>query len=104
MLHKDIKENKEKNNARPAPKQLIVEAKLQIKIKKQWNESDFTILANLNAGKFGIVKKALHKQTGTIVAFKYISKGNLRQFNCLEQIKTEIEIHSRLSHSYIIEC
>ena len=46
----------------------------------------------------------MHRRTGRIVALKFISKSNIRSFDCLEQVKSEIEIHSRLQHRNIIEC
>lgn len=50
------------------------------------------------------MKKAIHRKTGRIAALKFISKNCMRSFNCLEQVKSEIEIHCRLQHPNIIEC
>ena len=104
-MNTENKENK-KHEIRPKSKQCsnIEEKKVPIPLKCTWSEDDFKILDTVCAGKFGIVKKALHKATGKTVALKIIPRAHLKQFNCIDQVKTEIEIHTRLHHPYIIDC
>jgi serine/threonine protein kinase len=51
----------------------------------------YDLKENLGKGKFGLVKKGVHKQTGKEVAVKIVSKKDIKP-NDLELLKREIEI------------
>ncbi len=61
-----------------------------------WELQDFDIGDCLGNGKFGYVYRAREKRTNKEVALKVICKNIVSQFNFYDQLKNEIEIHSRL--------
>jgi serine/threonine protein kinase len=61
-----------------------------------WILEDFEIGDCLGNGKFGYVYKAVEKKTNVEVAIKVISKKIVSQYNLFEQLKNEVEIHTRL--------
>jgi serine/threonine protein kinase len=61
-----------------------------------WILEDFEIGDCLGNGKFGYVYKAIEKKTNVEVAIKVISKKIVSQYNLFEQLKNEVEIHTRL--------
>ncbi len=65
-------------------------------IKPEMTLDDFEIGMCLGNGKFGYVYKAVEKKSQVEVAIKVISKKIVSQFDFFEQLKSEIEIHTRL--------
>jgi serine/threonine protein kinase len=63
---------------------------------RSWTTDDFEFGESLGNGKFGYVYRAVEKNSGKEVAIKVICKNVISQFNFYEQIKSEVEIHSRL--------
>jgi serine/threonine protein kinase len=61
-----------------------------------WKIEDFEIGACLGNGKFGYVYKAVEKKTRTTLAIKIVCKNTINQYNFFDQLRNEIEIHSRL--------
>ena len=61
-----------------------------------WTLDDFEMGDCLGNGKFGYVYKAIEKKNGKEVAIKVICKKIVSQFNFYDQLKNEIEIHTRL--------
>ncbi len=62
-----------------------------------WALEDFEIGECLGNGKFGYVYRAVEKSSNKECAIKVICKKIVNQFNFYEQLKYEIEIHSRLT-------
>ena len=63
---------------------------------KQWVFDDFDFYDPLGNGKFGYVYRAKEKESGKIVAIKLINQNILTQFNFFSQLRSEVEIHTRL--------
>ena len=63
---------------------------------KIWVLEDFEIGMCLGNGKFGYVYKSLEKKNQKEVAIKVISKKIVAQYDFYDQLKNEIEIHTRL--------
>ena len=61
-----------------------------------WTPDDFIFYENLGNGKFGYVYRAKEKRTDKEVAIKLINKNIITQYDVLNQLKSEIEIHTRL--------
>jgi serine/threonine protein kinase len=66
---------------------------------KVWVLEDFEIGMCLGNGKFGYVYKAIEKNNQKEVAIKVISKKVVAQYDFYDQLKNEIEIHTRLTYS-----
>lgn len=66
-----------------------------------WVLEDFEIGVCLGNGKFGYVYKAIEKKNQKEVAIKVISKKIIEQYEFYEQLKTEIEIHTRLMYKLL---
>lgn len=65
-------------------------------------EDQYELKEVLGKGKFGLVKLAIHKNTGRKVAVKIIGKKNI-DYSDLEMIKNEIEILKICQHPNIIK-
>jgi len=61
----------------------------------------YTIKEPLGKGKFGLVKSAIHKKTGKVVAVKIMSKKEMTVAD-VELQRREIEILKMCQHPYII--
>ncbi len=61
-----------------------------------WKVEDFEVKETLGNGKFGYVYKAIEKKNNKEVALKIVRKNIIDQYNFFEQLKNEIEIHTRL--------
>lgn len=61
-----------------------------------WQLQDFEIGDCLGNGKFGYVYKAVEKESRQEVAIKVICKKIVTQFEFFDQLKNEVEIHTRL--------
>jgi aurora kinase len=66
--------------------------------KTVWLLEDFDIGVCLGNGKFGYVYKAIEKKNQKEVAIKVISKKIISQYEFFSQLKSEIEIHTRLMY------
>jgi serine/threonine protein kinase len=62
-----------------------------------WTLDDFEIGECLGNGKFGYVYRAVEKSNNKECAIKVICKKIVSQFNFYDQLKNEIEIHTRLT-------
>eukprot|EP00511_Aplanochytrium_stocchinoi_P001182 CAMPEP_0204828898 /NCGR_PEP_ID=MMETSP1346-20131115/6859_1 /ASSEMBLY_ACC=CAM_ASM_000771 /TAXON_ID=215587 /ORGANISM="Aplanochytrium stocchinoi, Strain GSBS06" /LENGTH=346 /DNA_ID=CAMNT_0051958295 /DNA_START=240 /DNA_END=1277 /DNA_ORIENTATION=- len=69
----------------------------------RWNLRDFELGDALGRGKYGVVYKARIKRSKKIVALKVLNKIQLEEDNMHEQLRLEVEIHSRLKHPNIIQ-
>lgn len=67
-----------------------------VEVKRQWIYDDFDFYEPLGNGKFGYVYRAKEKKSGKVVAIKLINQNILTQYNFFSQLKSEIEIHTRL--------
>jgi len=65
-------------------------------IDNQWILDDFEMGICLGNGKFGYVYKAVEKKNKKELAIKVICKKTVAQLDFFEQLKNEVEIHSRL--------
>lgn len=70
-------------------------------VKESWVVDDFDFLECLGHGKFGYVYNAKEKRTQKEVAIKLICKNIIIQYSMLDQLKSEIEIHTRLMYIYL---
>jgi aurora kinase, other len=77
-------------------KDLIEEDEEELNV---WVLEDFEIGVCLGNGKFGYVYKAIEKKNQKEVAIKVISKKIVAQYEFFEQLRTEIEIHTRLMYN-----
>jgi len=68
---------------------------------KKWTDADFEIITEIGKGRYGTVYKAKHKNSGKFIALKEVKFETINQNDCFEQIKSEIEINSRLLHPNI---
>ncbi|CAK9019607.1 Aurora kinase A (Aurora 2) (Aurora family kinase 1) (Aurora/IPL1-related kinase 1) (ARK-1) (Aurora-related kinase 1) (Ipl1- and aurora-related kinase 1) (Serine/threonine-protein kinase 6) (Serine/threonine-protein kinase Ayk1) (Serine/threonine-protein kinase aurora-A), partial [Durusdinium trenchii] len=64
---------------------------------------DFEIGKPLGRGKYGIVYKATVKRTKQVVALKVLDKEQLQRDDMYTQLRQEVEIHSRLKHTNILQ-
>ena len=67
-----------------------------VEVNRQWMYDDFDFYEPLGNGKFGYVYRAKEKKSGKVVAIKLINQNILTQYNFFSQLKSEIEIHTRL--------
>lgn len=65
-------------------------------MKESWEVNDFDFFECLGNGKFGYVYNAKEKKTQKEIAIKLICKKAIKQYLMLDQLKSEIEIHTRL--------
>ena len=70
--------------------------------KTVWLLEDFDIGVCLGNGKFGYVYKATEKKNHKEVAIKVISKKIISQYEFFSQLKSEIEIHTRLMYEIFL--
>lgn len=70
--------------------------------KPEWTIDDFDIKDCLGNGKYGYVYKAIEKNSKAIVAIKLINKNIINQYKFHDQVRNEVEIHSRLQHKNIV--
>ena len=70
---------------------------------KRWNIRDFEIGTVKGRGKYGVVFKARLLCTMETVALKVLDKAELEKDHMSEQLRKEVEIHSRLKHPNIIQ-
>ncbi|KAF0697181.1 Aste57867_12175 [Aphanomyces stellatus] len=69
---------------------------------KSWTIHDFEIGRTLGRGKFGQVFLAREKHSKKILAIKMLDKEILRVGGVVQQLKREVEIHSRIRHQNIL--
>jgi serine/threonine protein kinase len=67
--------------------------------KNTWYVDDFLFGECLGFGKFGYVYKAVESSSKKELAIKLICKNTILQSELVEQLKNEIEIHSRLKYA-----
>ena len=63
-----------------------------------WRVDDFEVKETLGNGKFGYVYKAIEKKNNKEVALKIVRRNIIEQYNFFEQLKNEVEIHTRLMY------
>jgi len=63
----------------------------------------FDLGKELGRGKYGVVKEAIDKTTGEVLAVKIVSKSKLGKVE-LESIKDEVKILQTMDHPNIIKC
>ena len=69
---------------------------------ESFSVDQFEIGKALGRGRFGQVYLARHVPSNREVALKCLSKSLLQKANAVEQLRREVEIHSRLSHPNIL--
>ncbi|OQR93526.1 protein kinase [Achlya hypogyna] len=69
---------------------------------RSWTIHDFDIGRELGRGRFGQVFLAREKKTRKILAIKILAKEQLHLGGVVEQLKREVEIHSRIRHPHIL--
>ncbi|ETW06063.1 AUR protein kinase, variant [Aphanomyces invadans] len=69
---------------------------------KSWTIHDFDIGRSLGRGKFGQVYLAREKASRRILAIKTLEKEQLRVGGVVQQLRREVEIHSRIRHKNIL--
>ncbi|CAK4073178.1 unnamed protein product [Aphanomyces euteiches] len=67
-----------------------------------WTIRDFELGRLLGRGKFGQVYLAREKHTKRVLAIKVLEKEQLRLGGVGEQLRREVEIHSRIRHKNIL--
>jgi len=72
------------------------------KMKKPWSLEDFTLGKALGKGKFGNVYLAKQKRTNTQLAFKVLFKAPMQAAQCVNALRREVEIQSRIKHPNIV--
>ncbi|EQC26526.1 AUR protein kinase [Saprolegnia diclina VS20] len=69
---------------------------------KSWTIHDFDIGRELGRGRFGQVFLAREKSSRKILAIKILTKEQLHLGGVVQQLKREVEIHSRIRHPHIL--
>jgi calcium/calmodulin-dependent protein kinase I len=69
--------------------------------KRRFIEETYEVKDDLGVGSYSVVKRAVHKKTGDLVAIKIYDKARLSIFD-KECIKTEVEILKALRHPNIV--
>jgi serine/threonine protein kinase len=69
---------------------------------RMWTLNDFEIGKVLGEGKFGKAYMAREKMSKFVVVLKILKKAQLVQCNHEKQLKTEIEVQSKLRHENIL--
>lgn len=72
-------------------------------LETRWNIRDFEIGSVKGRGKYGVVFKARLKASKQTVALKVLAKCELEKDHMSEQLRKEVEIHSRLKHPNIVQ-
>lgn len=72
------------------------------KMKKKNIESVYQFEEKLGTGSFAVVKRAINKNTGDVVAIKIIEKRNLSTQE-LETLNEEVEILQKIDHEHIVK-
>jgi serine/threonine protein kinase len=65
-----------------------------------WTVDNFEIGECLGNGKFGYVYRAVEKVSRKTLAIKIVCKNTINQYNFFDQLRKEIEIHSRLMYLF----
>jgi serine/threonine protein kinase len=61
-----------------------------------WTIDNFEMGECLGNGKFGYVYRAVEKTTKKTLAIKVVCKNTINQYHFYDQLRNEVEIHSRL--------
>jgi serine/threonine protein kinase len=69
---------------------------------RPWVVDDFTLGKPIGKGKFGNVYYAKQKFSNAAVALKVLFKAPMETGNCIQLLKREVEIQSRLKHPNIV--
>ncbi|OQS04741.1 kinase [Thraustotheca clavata] len=69
---------------------------------KSWTIQDFDFGRELGRGRFGVVFLAREKSSRKILAIKVLAKEQLHIGGVIQQLKREVEIHSRIRHPHIL--
>jgi hypothetical protein len=69
---------------------------------RPWNIEDFSLGKPLGRGKFGNVYLAKQKVTSVTCAFKVLFKAQMQAANCVNMLRREVEIQSRMKHDSIV--
>jgi hypothetical protein len=69
---------------------------------RPWVVDDFTLGKPIGKGKFGNVYHAKQKFSNAAVALKVLFKAPMETGNCIQLLKREVEIQSRLKHPNIV--
>jgi len=72
------------------------------KLKKNNIESAYKFEEKLGTGSFAVVKRAINKNTGDVVAIKIIEKKNLSAQE-LDTLNEEVEILRKIDHRHIVK-
>lgn len=70
--------------------------------KRRIVEDSYELKEDLGVGNYSVVKKAVHKRTGEVVAIKIYDKRHIPRFD-KECISTEVEILQSLKHPNVIK-
>ena len=67
-----------------------------------WSLDAFAVANVLGRGKFGKVYLSRERRTGCVMALKQLTKKQLQKYKVEAQLRREVEIHSRMSHSNVL--
>lgn len=84
-------------------KQKMANEKNQIAKKPSKMINGFQIGATLGKGKFGQVFLSRHHEAGFVAAIKKIVKSKVVEYKMIDQLCTEIRLHSCLDHPNIVK-
>lgn len=71
--------------------------------KRSFKVGKYSLYEKLGAGGFGIVRKAINDEDGSIVAIKILDKTELQLHNMTQHVKKEITLLTMLNHPNIVK-
>jgi aurora kinase len=73
-----------------------------LEAKTTWSIKDFDILHKLGGGQYGAVYLATVRSSNYVVALKKMSIKQLVEYECMSQLRREVEIAFHARHKYVL--
>ena len=67
------------------------------------NKPTYKVGKYLGRGGFGVVKSAMHVETGEMVALKYIDKNNMEDISAITRVTNEINVLKVAKHRHLVK-